>query len=80
MLEQGRGVDGHKVRADSGVTGGRGFPFLREIRKWRAQPVPQTELLDSRKRERTSGKLQVSLLGSGSSPLFGEVFGHFKTF
>lgn len=67
MLEQGGGVDGHKERAGSGVMGGRGFLFLRETTKCKAQSIPQTELIASRKRDRVFGKLQGSLLRSGSS-------------
>lgn len=80
MLEQGGGADGRKARAGSGVMGGREYMFLGETRKCKAQSVLQIELLAPRKRERAFGKVQGSLLGSGSSPLFGEAFGHFKMF
>lgn len=79
MLEQGGGANGHKARAGREVMGGRGFPFLGESRKCKAQSVPQTELLASRMRERAFGKLQRISAGIRKQPS-GEAFGHFKMF
>lgn len=63
MLEQGRGVDGRKARAGSGVMGGEGFLILRETSKCKAQSGVQTKLLPFRKREGAFGKMQGSVLG-----------------
>lgn len=49
MLEQGRGVDGHKARAGSEVMGGEGFRILRETSKCKAQSGVPTKLLAFRK-------------------------------
>lgn len=49
MLEQGRGVDGHKARAGSEVMGGEGFLILRETSKCKAQSGVPTKLLAFRK-------------------------------